>query len=103
MPRKSSSVAAGYAKSSKRKKAKKRSSTRAPSQTPVASASNSSPRPAISPAFKSAPPATAAVKTGIPMRETTSEYSYVVQELQKIGIVAGLMFAIIIVLAFLLR
>ena len=90
MPRKSSSVAASYAKSSKRKKAKKRSSTRAPAQTPVSFAPSVSQRPAV----------TAAAK---PARETATEYSYVVQELQKIGIVAGLMFAIIVVLAFLLR
>lgn len=70
---------------------------------PVSAAPGVSQRPAIAPAFKSALPATPSAKTGIPMRETTSEYSYVAQELQKIGIVAGLMFAIIIALAFLLR
>jgi len=103
MPRKSSDVAASYAKSSKRKKAKKRGSTRAPSQMPVTPALDVSQRRAATSAIKSRPSATAAVKTGIPMQEATSEYGYVVQELQKIGIVAGLLFAIIVALAFLLR
>jgi len=103
MPRKSSSVAARYAKSSKRKKAKKRSPTQAPQQTSVGSMSKALDKPTVKPPVESEPPTTMSTTARAPMREAVTDYNYVVEEMQKVAIVAGLMFAIIIALAFVLR
>jgi hypothetical protein len=105
MPRKSSSVAARYAKSSKRKKAKKRSPTQAPQQTPAGSTSKVLDKPTTKPPIpvRSEPSTTVSATSRAPMQEVVADYSYVVEEMQKVAIVAGLMFAIIIALAFVLR
>jgi hypothetical protein len=99
MPKKSSSAAAKYAKSSKRKKGKKKSPSQALAQRAASSTPTVSQRPVVASGAKSALPASAYALA----RDTTTEYSYVVKELQKIGIIAGLMFAIIVILAFFLR
>ena len=84
----------GHAARSKKAKAKQRSAVMSSGQPPVAQM----PKPAVSPPV-TAPPAS---KRVLPTTARAIQYPYITTELKRIGIVAGIILAILVVLALVL-
>lgn len=97
MPKKSRRTAARYAALSQKKKSKKRSLPQVPQQEITASTVEA---PA-SILLEGSPGS--AVEVDQVVRPEPPEYHYLTAELRRIGIIAGAMFAILIMLAFVLR
>ncbi|MFC1955703.1 hypothetical protein ACFLWZ_04135 [Chloroflexota bacterium] len=84
----------GHSPRSKKAKAKQRSAVMPPGQPVVAQM----PKPAVSPRV-AAPPASNQI---LSTKSRTTRYPYITAELKRIGIVAGIILAILIVLALVL-
>ena len=84
----------GHSAQSKKAKAKQRSAVMSSGQQVVVQM----PRPAVSPPV-SAPPASKRIRPAI---SKTARYPYITAELKRIGIVAGIILAILVVLALVL-
>jgi len=84
----------GHSAQSKKAKAKQRSAVMSSGQPVVVQI----PKPAVSPSV-SAPPTS---KRILPAASRTTRYPYITAELKRIGIVAGIILAILVVLALVL-